>query len=94
MNIAEISATIEAAKKIITEQREKIERYEAAFLQIHGELGAAIIQRAASDDRIIAEHIEKADKIALDALHGPRVSAAIASNEALLRFVMFGERPR
>lgn len=94
MNIADINATIAQAKETILEQRATISRYEVALREIHGHLGCCIVQRASSDDKIIAEHIEAADKVALEALHGPTVAPLMEQNsEALLRFVMFGERP-
>jgi hypothetical protein len=68
--------------------------HKAALMEIQGILGACVSQRAASDDKIIADHIEEAYKIALDALHGPDLASRMAKhNEDVLRFVMFGERP-
>lgn len=94
MNVADISATIEEAKRTVLEQRKTIALYEAAFLEIHGILHSCIIQRAACDDTIIAENIEAANKIALAHLHGPAAPAIANQTEAILRFVMFGDRPR
>lgn len=39
-----------------------------ALLEIHGELGAALIQQAPSDDAIIMAHIQKADRLVLGLL--------------------------
>jgi hypothetical protein len=49
----------------LIEQRGKLRQ---ALLDIVGELGAALVQRAPSDDAIIMGHIEMAKKIATDAL--------------------------
>lgn len=68
--------------------------HKAALMQIQGILGACVRQRAASDDKIIADHIEEAYKIALAALHGPDTAPLMVKHtEDVLRFVMFGERP-
>lgn len=42
----------------------KEQHIKAALLDIIGHLGAAQIQRAPSDDKIIAEHIDHANEIA------------------------------
>lgn len=71
---------------------------EEAILTIIGHLGAAQMQRAPSDDRIIAEHIDAALKIAMslrridgaasyserkaDTLRAARAAAAVAQRVA------------
>jgi len=62
------SAVIEEAKHSVLAQRRRIALLERALERIHGHLGASIVQRAASDDEIIAGHIQEADAIALRAL--------------------------
>lgn len=71
----------------LTRERDEAAAREAvmreALLNIHGHLGAALVQRAASDDGIIMAHIEGADAVALSAWEGNGISAT--AREAALR---------
>lgn len=62
----------------------EVSRLRAALEEIRGHLGACIIQRIATDDRIIAEHIEDAYKIAKEADEacGPHVHRASNGTDA------------
>lgn len=62
--IVEVEAFPDDPNSLI-EERGKMRQ---ALLEIAGELGAALVQRAPSDDPIIMGHIEVAKKIATDAL--------------------------
>ena len=89
---------IEEAKCSLLTQRQRIARLEKAMMQIHGHLGAAIVQHAAVDDPIIASHVSEADAIALRALHdrleieAPPIVAERC--RGIVEHVMFGAKPR